>query len=395
MTMRRPVFVALLAIGLAVALSGCCFAGRTGREASPSPTAQPTSTPVVAVATPTPGPVKVDLEGLSVADIVRAEEALVADIYDRVSPAVVHITSRVVEMDFFFGPMPSEGTGSGFIIDREGHIVTNNHVVANARSVEVTLADGTVLPAAIIGTDTANDLALIKVDAPPEKLQPVELGESASLRVGQRAIAIGNPFGLDRTLTVGVISSLGRPLEIDDQVIYDVIQTDAAINPGNSGGPLLDSSGRVIGVNTAIRSEAENIGFAVPVDTVRRVVPELLAHGRYRHPWAGFVGYAITPGLAEALELPVQQGVLVARVVPGSPAARAGLRGARRQVLVGNYRVLAGGDIVIAVDGQRVASTRDLDRYLEMHTRVGQTVELTVLRDGRQLTLSVELIERT
>ncbi|MCL6429816.1 MAG: trypsin-like peptidase domain-containing protein [Anaerolineae bacterium] len=393
--MRKPGFVAALASALAVALAGCCFTGRTARTTPAPPTVGPTQTPIVVVATPTPGPLVVGLEGLSLADIVRAEEALVADIYDRVSPAVVHITSRVIEMDFFFGPMPSEGTGSGFIIDRDGHIVTNHHVVANADSVEVTLADGTVLPADVIGTDPGNDLALIKVEAIPEKLQPVELGESASLRVGQRAIAIGNPFGLDRTLTVGVISSLGRPLEIDNQVIYDVIQTDAAINPGNSGGPLLDSGGRVIGVNTAIRSGAENIGFAVPVDTVRRVIPELLTHGRYRHPWAGFVGYSITPGLAEALKLPVQQGVLVARVAPGSPAARAGLRGATRQARVGNYRVLAGGDIVTAIDDQAVTSTRDLDRYLELRTRVGQVVELTVLRGERELVLSVELIERS
>ncbi len=393
--MRKPGLIAAVVAALAVALAGCCFTGQTARTTPAPPTAGPTQTPIIVIATPTPGPLVVGLEGLSLADIVRAEEALVADIYDRVSPAVVHITSRVIEMDFFFGPMPSEGTGSGFIIDREGHIVTNHHVVANADSVEVTLADGTVLPADVIGTDPGNDLALIKVEAIPEELQPVELGESASLRVGQRAIAIGNPFGLDRTLTVGVISSLGRPLEIDNQVIYDVIQTDAAINPGNSGGPLLDSGGRVIGVNTAIRSGAENIGFAVPVDTVRRVIPELLTHGRYRHPWVGFVGYSITPGLAEALKLPVQQGVLVARVAPSSPAARAGLHGATRQVRVGNYRVLAGGDIVTAIDDQAVTSTRDLDRYLELQTRVGQVVELTVLRNGQELVLSVELIERS
>jgi S1-C subfamily serine protease len=385
----RKVLVIALGLGLVLGLTGCSAIGQALRAALPELAATPTAE----VVTATPSPLRVELPGLTAADIVRAEEDLVAGIYKQVSPAVVHITSRVMEMSFFFGPLPREGTGSGFVIDGEGHIVTNYHVIENAESVEVTLVDGSVLPARVIGTDPQSDLALIQVDGLAGKLQPIGLGHSADLQVGQRAIAIGNPFGLDRTLTTGVISSLGRPLEIDDRVLYDVIQTDAAINPGNSGGPLLDSSGQVIGVNTAIQSEAENIGFAVPVDTVRRVVPELLAHGRYRHPWTGFEGYSITPGLAKALELPVERGILVARMVRGSPAAEAGLRGATRQVIVGNSRVLAGGDVITAIDGRPVADNNDLGRYLELQARVGQTVELTVLREGREQTLSLQLAE--
>ena len=392
--MKRLTLVIAL-IGLILGAAGCCPTEEMVRGLLTTPTPGATPTPIVKVVTATPAPLPVSQTGLTQADIARAEEALVVDIYQRVSPAVVHITSRVMEMDFFFGPLPREGTGSGFIIDREGHILTNNHVVEGAESIEVTLVDGSTLPAKIIGTDPLSDLAVIQVQATADKLQPVELGQSAGLKVGQKAIAIGNPFGLDRTLTVGVISSLGRPLELENgNVIYDVIQTDAAINPGNSGGPLLDSYGRVIGVNTAIRSGAENIGFAIPVDTVRRVVPELLAHGHYRHPWTGFVGYSITASLAEALQLPVSQGILVARVSPGSPAARAGLRGATRQVIVGNSRVLVGGDIVVAIDGRAIAGNQDLARYLELETKVGQTVELKILREGREQTLSLELAER-
>ena len=391
--MKRFTIVVAL-VGLGLGLAGCGLGELRLPGVLPTAPPAPTQAPPTAAPLPTPMPVAAPSE-LSLADIARAEEALVAEIYERVSPAVVHITSRVLAMDFFFGPMPQEGTGSGFIIDRDGHVVTNNHVIEGAESIEVTLVDGTVLAASVVGTDPLNDLALIRVVAPPDKLYPVELGRSAGLRVGQRAIAIGNPFGLDRTLTVGVISSLGRPLELDqNRVIYDVIQTDAAINPGNSGGPLLDSYGRVIGVNTAIRSGAENIGFAVPVDTVQRVVPELEAHGRYRHPWAGFVGYSVTPSLARALNLPVTQGILVARIYRDSPAARAGLRGATREVRVGNSRVLAGGDLVTAVDGRPIKDSQALSRYLEMETRVGQVINLTVVRDGREHTIALELDER-
>ncbi len=393
--MKRLLVIASLG-ALALGAIGCCPAELALRPALATPTPGPTATPAIVVVTATPVPASLPAAptGLTQADIARAEEALVVDIYQRVSPAVVHITSRVTEMDFFFGPLPREGTGSGFIVDREGHIVTNNHVIENAESVEVTLVDGTALPARVVGADPVSDLAVLQVQAPPDKLSPVELGQSASLKVGQRAIAIGNPFGLDRTLTVGVISSLGRPLELENgSFMYDIVQTDAAINPGNSGGPLLDSYGRVIGVNTAIRSGAENIGFAVPVDTVRRVMPELLAHGRYRHPWAGFVGYSITPSLAEALALPVKQGILVARVSSDGPAAAAGLRGATEEVIVGNSRVLAGGDIVVAVDGRAVVDNQSLARYLELETRVGQTIVLTILRAGREQTLSFVLVE--
>jgi S1-C subfamily serine protease len=289
--------------------------------------------------------------------------------------------------------VPSEGTGSGFILDDEGHIVTNYHVVEGADSIAVTLSNESTLDARVVGVDPPNDLALLRIEPPDEGLTTVELGDSAMLRVGQRAIAIGNPFGLDRTLTVGVISALGRPLQLsDDNVIFNVVQIDAAINPGNSGGPLLDSRGRVIGINTAIRQDAQGIGFAVPVDTVKRVVPSLIEQGYYPHPWLGFLGYDISPGLARALELPVQDGILVARLYRNGPAEDAGLRGAQREVIVGNQQLLAGGDIVIGIDERPVSDWQDLSEYLELSTVVGDEVQLQIVRDGAQqvLTLLVE-----
>ncbi len=345
--------------------------------------ATPTSLPTVVL------PLEEDLA------LVEAADRLVSELYARVSPSVVHITSRVITLDFFWGPLPSEGTGSGFVIDKEGHIVTNYHVVENAESIEVILSDQTQVPAQLVGIDPPNDLAVLRITVAPEKLVPVPLGDGATLRVGQRAIAIGNPFGLDRTLTVGVISALGRPLQKDDNtVIYNVIQTDAAINPGNSGGPLLNVRGEVIGVNTAIRQNAEGIGFAVSVDTVRRVVPELIQYGRYAHPWLGVLGYSITPELARALGLPVERGVLVARLYRNSPADRAGIRGAVRQIVVGNQRLLVGGDILVAIDGVPIRDWNSLQEYLEESTRVGQTVTLSVLRNGQSLQLSATLTEQ-
>lgn len=229
-------------------------------------------------------------------ELLDIAEALTIKVYEKASPSVVHITSKVIAMDFYGGAYPREGTGSGFVIDKRGHIVTNNHVVENAETIEVTLLDGTRVEADIIGVDPLNDLSVIHVDVEPDKLHPVDMGFGGEIKVGQRAIAIGNPFGLDWTLTSGVVSSLGRPLRISsDRIIFDVIQTDAAINPGNSGGPLLNSRGQLIGVNTAIRAGAENIGFAIPLSTVRRIVPELIQNGRYPHPWLGVMGYPVSP----------------------------------------------------------------------------------------------------
>ena len=326
---------------------------------------------------------------------VDVEEALITNLYERVGPAVVHITSRVTAMNFFFGAIPSEGTGSGFILDDEGHIVTNYHVIEGAYSIAVTLADESTLQATIVGVDPANDLALLRVESPQGALTAVELGDSTALRVGQRAIAIGNPFGLERTLTVGVISALGRPLQLSgDHFVYNVVQTDAAINPGNSGGPLLDSRGRVIGVNTAIRQDAQGIGFAVPVDTVKRVVPSLIELGYYPHPWLGFLGYDITPGLARALELPVDDGILVAQLYRGGPATEAGLRSAQREVIVGNRRLLVGGDIVVGIDDREIGNWQDLSEYLELSISVGDEVQVHIVRDGERLTLPMTVAEQ-
>jgi S1-C subfamily serine protease len=372
-----------------LALSGCDLASWL----QPTSTPQPTPTPIVIVVTATPAPY-----AAPVTTTADSEEQTVIDVYARVSPAVVYITSRIVVQDFFWGTQQQEGTGSGFVLDQEGHIITNNHVVENADQVVVTLSDDTSVEATTVGTDPGNDVAVLKIDVAPEKLHPVELGTSADLRVGQRAIAIGNPFGLDRTLTTGVISSLGRPLDEGQgqATIYNVIQTDAAINPGNSGGPLLDSKGRVIGINTAIYSPSGGsvgVGFAVPVDTVRRVVDSILTKGYYPHPSLGVSGLTIVPELAQALELSVERGMLITAVESGGAGERAGLRGGQRRVRIGGYIVPIGGDILTGIDGVKIRETGDLMQYLETKTEVGQVVSVTFMRDGKEQTVQATLGE--
>jgi len=354
------------------------------------PTGTPISipSPIVIVATPTP-------LGDDLLAPLDVEEQLVTNLYQRVGPSVVHITAQVVTVNFFFGPMPSEGTGSGFVYDEDGHIVTNYHVVEGAEKISVKISDGLEVPASVIGADPANDLAVLALDLEIPDLAPLVLGSSEDLRVGQRTIAIGNPFGLDRTLTTGVVSALGRPLQTEnDNVIFDVIQTDAAINPGNSGGPLLNSHGEVIGINTAIQQEAQGIGFAVPVNTIKRIVPVLIQDGVYPHPWPGFLGYSINTDLANRLDLPVEAGILVAQLYRNGPAVTAGLHGANREVILGNRRYLIGGDIITAVNGQPITDWNSLSEYLELNTKVGQEITLSYIRESltseAQLTLAAQ-----
>ncbi len=322
--------------------------------------------------------------------IAYAEEQLFIELYERVSPSVVHIavTTR----------SNASGSGSGFVWDTEGHIVTNNHVVASATRIEVIFADDTTAKAELVGADVDNDLAVIKVDVTASRLHPVELGDSDALRVGQRAIAIGNPFGFEQTMTTGIVSALGRVVRQESGFsLPQLIQTDAAINPGNSGGPLLDSHGHVIGVTTLIYSNSgtsAGIGFAVPVDTVKRVVPPLITTGGYADPWLGIQATSITSLLAEELNLPVEEGVLVQNVVEDGPAEKAGLRGGSRQIRLEGELLATGGDIIVAIDGVSLRDMDDLIVYLSDHTSVGQRVTLTVLRNGRRQRIQVTLGER-
>ncbi|MFL7837959.1 MAG: S1C family serine protease [Candidatus Promineifilaceae bacterium] len=370
-------------------LFGCARSVPTS-ESPPSSealaTSMPTPSPIIIVATPTP-------LGEDVLQPLDVEEQLVTNLYDRVGPSVVHITSRLVTVDFFYGPMPQEGTGSGFVYDNEGHIVTNFHVIEDADTISVKFSDNQELPAQVIGADPANDLAVLALEETSPDLEPLSLGSSDELHVGQRTIAIGNPFGLDRTLTTGVVSALGRPLQAEnDTVIFDVIQTDAAINPGNSGGPLLNSRGQVIGINTAIQEDAQGIGFAVPVNTVKRIVPILIENGTYPHPWTGLLGYSITPDLADRLQLPVTEGILVAQLYQNGPAMSAGIHGADTELVIGNRRYLAGGDIITTVNDQPVTDWTSLSEYLELNTQVGEEVTFSLIRGDQQLDTNLVLI---
>lgn len=382
---------------VAVVTLACAGFGRA-TPVPPTPTTPP----------PTPTPVMADVSnGLSNTEIALIDqfgldiaERRVIDVYRQVSASVVNINTEVLQQTFFFRAVPAEGAGSGFVLDGEGHILTNYHVVEDAQSVEVTFFDETSLPAEVVGVDPRNDVAVLRVDAPPELLQPVVLGESDNLVVGQRAIAIGNPFGqFDNTLTTGVISALGRSLEgPDGRTITGVIQTDAAINSGNSGGPLLNSSGQVIGINTAIFSPSgasAGVGFAVPVDTVRRMLPDLLSIGRYRHPGLGLqAAYSIRPGLADALDLPVESGLLLVQLNDGGPLDAAGVVGAQREVILGNRRLYIDGDILSSINGIPITSMDALDAFLEDSFQVGDSVTVSLLRNGDPFEVSVQLAEQ-
>ncbi|HUT17649.1 MAG TPA: trypsin-like peptidase domain-containing protein [Anaerolineae bacterium] len=344
----------------------------------------------VTVVTATPAPTARAPERSS--RTYTSQEQVVIDIYQRVSPGVVYI--EVVNGQ----SLEDGGSGSGMVYDREGHVITNEHVIRGADTIRVYFSDDTIAEATVLGADPDADLAVLQVDVPPEVLVPLELGTSADLQVGQMAIAIGNPYGYERTLTVGHISALGRVLQQESQFsIAGVIQTDAAINPGNSGGPLLDSNGLVIGVNAYYRPSSPiggsvGIGFAVPVDEVKLVIPALIAEGRYQHPWLGIRGYTIRPELVEALSLSVERGVLVAEAIDGGPADRAGLRGGRREADVPGYPepVPAGGDVIIAIDNTAVGGMDDIITYLQ-RTHVGQTLTVTIVRDGEERTVEIEL----
>jgi len=386
---REKVLVLFLIATLLGAALGCGFASQM---LLPTPTPTPTATPTATPPAPDPTP----------SGAVNALEAQVEAVYHQAGSAVVNITSVTYAYDFFFNPVPQEGTGSGFVYDDQGHIITNYHVIEDAEELSVALADGETYPADVVGEDPTNDLAVIRIEA-EDLPSPVPLGDSDTLRVGQFAVAIGNPFGLERTLTVGVISSLGRVIRgPENNFIGEVIQTDAAINPGNSGGPLLDLAGQVIGVNSQIVSPSQanaGVGFAVPANTVRRVVPELIDRGSYPHPWLGIEPISLTAERARAfrqagMDIPVERGVLILEVLPGGPADAAGIEGGDQLVRIGRYRVPLGGDIIIAVDGQTVDDYQDLTVYLETETRVGDSVQIRVIRDGVEKTFDVTLEER-
>ena len=329
------------------------------------------------------------------------EERNNIEIYQRYSPGVVNITTTTIGYDFFLRPVPMEsGTGSGAVIDDQGHIVTNFHVVRGAETLEVTLPDKSKHEARVVGADPNNDIAVIQINVPRGRLTSVPLGTSKGLQVGQKVLAIGNPYGLERTLTTGVISSLGRSIQAENgRIIEDIIQTDAAINPGNSGGPLLNSQGQMIGINTAIYSPSNSgsvgIGFAIPADTVRRITGDLLTTGYVRHAWPGIgstVNLADFPGLANALRLNTERGLMIVDTYQNSPASRAGLRGATDEVRIGRRRLPVGGDVLLEFQGKAINSLQELASEVDRY-KAGDRVTVTVLRGNRKIDVPVTLEE--
>jgi len=329
------------------------------------------------------------------------EEKNNIDVYQRFSNGVVNITTVTLTYDFFLRPIPTEsGTGSGAVIDDQGHIVTNFHVVRGARRMEVTLPDKSKLDATLIGADPNKDLAVLQVKVPKGKLTPIPLGSSKDLLVGQKVLAIGNPYGLERTLTTGIISSLGRSIQAENGLIIDdIIQTDAAINPGNSGGPLLNSQGQIIGINTAILSPGNagsiGIGFAIPADTVRRITSELITTGYVRYPWLGIRSiWSLVdhPEIGEILQLNAAGGLMVVSVYPNSPADKAGIRESTQQIGRGFRRLPVGGDVILEIQSKAVNTVEELQSEIARYNP-GSRINVTVLRDGRKIALPITLEE--
>ncbi len=339
-------------------------------------------------------PEHVEITEAAPAEALDSEEQNNISVYRKNIPSVVNVTSRVMAFDFFYGLVPQEGQGSGFIIDKAGYILTNYHVIADARQVEVTLHNRKKLKATIVGTDPAHDLAVIQIKAPD--LTPAVLGDSRNLQVGQKVYAIGNPFGLSGTMTRGIVSSIRPVREPNGTLIDEAIQTDAAINPGNSGGPLMNWHGEVIGINTMILSNGveqnSGIGFAIPINTAKAVLNDLVTLGRVRRPALGVSTIPIDSELADEIGLPADYGLLIIRVTPGGSADNAGLRGGNQPAYLGNTRIMLGGDLIVAIDGQKIENEDDLAQIMNNH-RAGDTVKLTIYRGKKQMEVSVQLGE--
>ena len=316
--------------------------------------------------------------------------------FEAVHPAVVNIATTTLGMNFWMEIIPQHGQGSGFVIDNRGFIMTNNHVVANAQNMTVTMADGKKIQATLVGRDPSSDLAVIRI-SPREVNAVARLGDSDSVRPGQKAIAIGNPFGLTHTLTTGIVSALRRSIRTEDgNQMDDLIQTDAAINPGNSGGPLLNSNGEVIGVNTAIFSLSggyQGIGFAIPINLAKEVVTQLITSGKVARPWLGISGITITGDIAKGLGLSVHEGVLVVQVIRGGPADQADLRGGNREVAIDGVRFRLGGDIITAINEHRITGMEQLVKQIS-GMQVGDTLSLHIMRDGHHQEIQALLTER-
>lgn len=336
---------------------------------------------------------KVEITEAASNNPLDADEQNNISVYHKNIGSVVNVTSKAVAFDFFYGLVPQEGQGSGFIIDHDGHVLTNYHVIADARQVEVTLHNRKKYRATIVGTDRSHDLAVIQIKVP--ELSPMVLGDSKNLQVGQKVYAIGNPFGLAGTLTSGIVSSIRSVQEPNGINIDEAIQTDAAINPGNSGGPLLNSHGEVIGINTMIASSVgqnAGIGFAIPINTAKAVLNDLLTLGRVRRPVLGVITLAIGPDIADQLGLPADYGLLVQRVVSGGAAERAGLKGGTERAYLGNTPIMVGGDLIVAIDGQDVQDQQQLAQIMNNH-RAGDTVRVTIYRGKRRIDLNLTLGE--
>jgi S1-C subfamily serine protease len=340
-------------------------------------------------------PAKIAISESAAAASFDPEEQNNISVYRKVIPTVVNITSTAVAFDFFYGPVPQQGQGSGFIIDADGHILTNNHVIAGARQVEVTLWNKKKYRAEVVGTDRQKDLAVIQI--PAKSLTAATLGDSKILEVGQKVYAIGNPFGLSGTMTRGIISSIRSVRGPEGAAIDQAIQTDAAINPGNSGGPLLNSRGEVIGINSMILTggveQSAGVGFAIPINSAKAVLNDLVQFGRVRRPSLGIAGLLpIGPELADQMGLAADAGVLVQQVVPGGAADRAGMRGGRERAYLGNTPIYIGGDLIVQIDDQDIETPQDIANVLDNH-HSGDTIKVIVYRGKQKLTLKVTLDE--
>jgi S1-C subfamily serine protease len=389
MKLRPVLLVLLLLSGFYYVTTHSSSTGRLFPWLQRTPATQATTTATEDITGPT-GTFK--LTNASAAPAFDTEEQQNIGVYKKALPSVVNITSTEVAFDFFYGPVPQQGQGSGFILTKEGLILTNNHVIGNAQRLEVMLSDKHKYKARVLALDKNHDLALIKIDAP--NLTPVTLSDSRSLVVGQRVYAIGNPFGLNGTMTRGIISAIRSIRSPNGAPIEDAIQTDAAVNPGNSGGPLLNSRGEVIGITTMIASngadQSSGIGFAIPINTARAILDDYAKYGYIRRPTLDIVTLPIGPDDAEQIGLPVDYGILIERVLPGGAAEKAGLHGGTQRYYKGNMPVMLGGDLIIAMDGEEITTPQDLSAAMNAH-RAGDTVTVTIFRGRKRMDIKVTL----